>query len=94
MAGVSQSFLSSLNTKYRILDNSISKIDIEIYDENNTLVDFNNADWYLSISFIFAYKMEYRQEKLLSNSMQPEIIDDVENSQDENLDLNDLQQDI
>lgn len=94
MAGVSQSFLSSLNTKYRILDNSISKIDIEIYDENNTLVDFNNSDWYLSISFIFAYKMEYRQEKLLSNSMQPEIIDDVENSQDENLDLNDLQQDI
>lgn len=92
MAGVSQSFTSSTNTKYKVLDNSISKIDIEIYDEDNLLVDFNNADWYLSISFIFAYKMEYRQEKLLSdtnaniiNNVEEEIIDnqdEIINNQD------------
>jgi len=56
------------------------------------LVDFNNADWYLSISFIFAYKMEYRQEKLLSdtnaniiNNVEEEIIDnqdEIINNQD------------
>jgi hypothetical protein len=60
IGGSSKSFYNSSNLKYRIDESSISRIDVNIYDEHNNLVDFNNTDWFLSITFIFAYKNEYR----------------------------------
>ncbi len=68
LGGATQSYDSVSQIKYRINDNSVSRIDINIFDENNNLVDFNNVDWYLNISFIFSYKMEYIEPPTLDLS--------------------------
>lgn len=70
LAGSSKSYYNSSSLKYRIAESNVSRIDVDIFDENGLLVDFNNTDWYMSISFIFSYKNEYRPP---SN---PDLIDD------------------
>jgi hypothetical protein len=57
--GSTLSYANSHNTKYKIDEYNISGINIAIYDENHDLVDFNNTDWYLSLSVIFSYKNQY-----------------------------------
>jgi hypothetical protein len=68
LGGSSKSFYNSSNIKYKIVDDYISSIDVAIYDENNDLVDFNNTDWFMSISFIFSYKNEYKPPPMLGLS--------------------------
>lgn len=79
LAGVSESFVNSSDKRYKIVDSMISKIDIDIYDENNDYVNFNNTDWYVNMSIIFAYKMEYKEPLTLANSNEIQTIDMVQN---------------
>lgn len=76
LGGSSKSFYNPSSVKYRITDDFVSYLDINIFDENNDLVDFNNTDWYMSISFIFSYKNDYRPPPVidLGNTI---MIDDV-----------------
>jgi len=86
--GTTQSFTTSSHHKYKIIDSSINKIDIDIYDENNELVDFNNTDFYLNMSFIFVYKMEHIEQKFLDlnnndvNDAEEEAIEKEENKEE------------
>jgi hypothetical protein len=66
LGGSSKSFYNSSNIKYRIVDEFVSSIDVMIFDENNNLVDFNNTDWFMSISFIFSYKNDYKPPPMLA----------------------------
>lgn len=72
--GATQSFNNHTNTKFKINVPNISFLNIRIYDEKNNLVNFNNTDWFMTLSFIFAYKMDYKPPKLLDllNYNQPE----------------------
>ncbi len=65
LIGSSQSYYNTTNTKYKINNSNINYLDIKIYGSDGKLVDFNNTDWYLGISFIFAYKMEYKPPTFL-----------------------------
>lgn len=60
ITGNSKSFYNSSTIKYKVVESYIDKLNVNIYDENNILVDFNNTDWYMSISLIFSYKNEYK----------------------------------
>lgn len=51
--------------KHKINQNSITHLEIEIVDQNNNDVNFNNIDWYMNISFNFMYKNQYKQPKFL-----------------------------
>lgn len=59
LVGNSQTFSNTTDTRYKINIDSINALEISIYNENFQLVDFNNIDWYLSVSFIFSYKNQY-----------------------------------
>jgi hypothetical protein len=60
LAGSSKNYNNISNQKYKINEIFINNININIYDENNNLVDFNNSDWFMTISVIFSYKNEYK----------------------------------
>lgn len=64
LIGSNQSFSSASSSKYRISESTINQIVVCIYDEHDNLVNFNNTDWYMTLSLIYAYKMEYRQPNL------------------------------
>jgi hypothetical protein len=57
--GSSESYANTHSTKFKVNENSISSININIYDETLKLVDFNNSNWYLSLSVIFSYKNQH-----------------------------------
>jgi hypothetical protein len=66
LAGTTQSFNNTSASRYKIMNSLINKIDLNIYDENNQLVDFNNTDFFINVSLIFSYKMQYKQEMSLN----------------------------
>jgi len=65
VTGSSQSFRNTTLSRYKVNNTLISNIVIDIYDENNEFVDFNNTNYYLNLSLIFSYKMEYKPERTL-----------------------------
>jgi len=73
LIGSSQSYYNGTNTKYRINPNDLSAIEVKIYDDNGNLVDFNNTDWYMSVSLIFAYKMEFKPTTYLDLNTPSEV---------------------
>jgi hypothetical protein len=83
LPGSSKSYYNSSSLKYKIAESYVSRIDVNIFDENGLLVDFNNTDWFMSISFIFSYKNEYKPPPQLdliessTNDMQDDVQDDV-----------------
>ena len=83
MIGNTQSFYNMTNTRYKISDNYLNFIDVKLYDEYNRLLDFNNVDWYLNISVIFLYKMQYIAPQLLdlnnvdNNNIDKQTIDEI-----------------
>jgi hypothetical protein len=62
LTGTAQSFKNNSQIRYKVQNTIISNIDVNIYDENNELVNFNNTDFFLNISLIFSYKTEYKPD--------------------------------
>lgn len=80
--GNSQIYQNTTNTKYKIGDTNINQMQINIYDENNNLVNFNNTNWSLSINIIFAYNMSYIAPTSLNlegvdNQIENQIVDEI-----------------
>jgi len=82
LVGNSQTFSNTTDTRYKINIDSINALEISIYNENFQLVDFNNIDWYLSVSFIFSYKNQYipplyltDRNRILYDFQQPEDLE-------------------
>jgi hypothetical protein len=46
---------------------TINEIDIQIYDENNNLVNFNNLDW--NITLIITTDIKYDQKEISLNTL-------------------------
>jgi hypothetical protein len=46
------------NFKFKIADQSISLINIQILNQDFNEVDFNNIDWFMCLSFSFIYKKD------------------------------------
>jgi hypothetical protein len=65
ITGASQSFKNTTLSRYKVNNTLISNIVIDIFDEDNNLVDFNNTQYFLNLSLIFSYKMEYKPDRTL-----------------------------
>lgn len=65
ITGASQSFKNTTLSRYKVTNTLISNIVIDIFDEDNNLVDFNNTQYFLNLSLIFSYKMEYKPDSTL-----------------------------
>lgn len=66
LTGTTQTYENNSTVKYKIINSLINRIDLNIYDENDLLVDFNNTDFYLSLNIIFSYKNNYIPGKTLN----------------------------
>ena len=53
------------NFSYKISDDVIPFVNVIILDQDMNPVNFNNIDWYLNLSFKFAYKKELEIPKTL-----------------------------
>lgn len=58
LPGEVQSYKNPSNFKYKIADTVITFLNIRIYDQDFNLVDFNNIDWFMSLSFQPIYRPE------------------------------------
>jgi hypothetical protein len=54
--GSVQTYLNPSNFSYKISDDTIPFINVVILDQDFNVINFNNIDWFLSLSFKFAYK--------------------------------------
>jgi hypothetical protein len=61
LAGSSKSYYNNSNVKYRIDEEYVNYLNVDIYDsETLNLLDFNNTDWFLTLSFNYSYKTDYK----------------------------------
>ena len=60
LPGEVQSYKNPSNFKYKIADTLITFLNIRILDQDYNLVDFNNIDWFMSLSFQPIYRPELR----------------------------------
>jgi hypothetical protein len=61
LTGTTQSFNNTSGSRYKIMNSLINKIDLDIYDENSVLVDFNNTEFFINLNIIFSYKNLFKQ---------------------------------
>lgn len=55
------------NTKYKLNNLEISKIDIQMQDENNNYINFNNINWSLLFGLIITSNISVQNEKQIIN---------------------------
>lgn len=77
--GDSQTVHSSY--RHKLNETVINFININIRDDNDNEVDFNNIDWYLSLNFIFSYKKQYIPPATLNDFIQKQTITQVNNDE-------------
>lgn len=63
----------------KLKNNDISLIDIQITDQNNQLINFNNIDWSITLTLIIYRKIEVKNQDLTA------ILEEIKN---ENINLN------
>ena len=52
------SYENKTNSIFQIRDNRVDEIDLQLLDQNNNLINFNNVDWDLTILFKFNREIE------------------------------------
>jgi hypothetical protein len=57
-AGEIQNFYNTNDFMYKLSENTISFLNIQILDQNDRFVLFNGIEWYLSINISFQYKKD------------------------------------
>jgi len=76
------SYTSQSDTTTHLLNlRSINQIDIQIYDENNNLIDFNNLDW--SISLILSSEINTNDQRYNLNDILQENTLSFKNKNDQ-----------
>lgn len=74
------SYENKTNSIFQIRDNRVDEIDLQMLDQNNNLINFNNVDWDLTILFKFTREIEIlsktdmtdilkQQNKILENML-------------------------
>lgn len=54
--GETQCYSNSNNFCYKVKESNITHINISIFDQDFNVVNFNNIDWFINISFNFVYE--------------------------------------
>ena len=49
-------YVNQTNTNFIINDMNITVININVTDDNNNLINFNNVDWYMTFTIKIYYK--------------------------------------
>ena len=57
-------YVNQTNTNFIINDLNITTININVTDDDNNLIDFNNVDWYMT----FTIKVDYKDLNDPNNS--------------------------
>lgn len=53
-----QCYKNSSNFHYKLTDNDITFLNVIVYDQDFNIVNFNNIDWFMNISFSTIYRPE------------------------------------
>jgi hypothetical protein len=53
--GESETYINYSSFQYKLMENSISLLNIVIFDQDFNIINFNNIDWYINIVFAFTY---------------------------------------
>jgi hypothetical protein len=53
-----QCYKNSSNFHYKLTDNEITFLNVIVYDQDFNIVNFNNIDWFMNISFRTIYRPE------------------------------------
>jgi len=84
-SGETQTYMNTYGFKYKISDYSIPFINICIHNQDFDVVNFNNIDWFLNITFSFVYKKEFILPQYLSNFSTDNSISVLEREEDRNI---------
>ena len=84
-SGETQTYMNTYGFKYKISDYTIPFINICIHNQDFDVVNFNNIDWFLNITFSFVYKKEFILPQYLSNFSTDNSISVLEREEDRNI---------
>jgi hypothetical protein len=87
--GETQTYINNSNFRYKVSDIDITFINIVILDQDFNIVDFNNIDWFLKLSFEFTYKNQLIRPETLevrNNDMQKYILEEEQRNLNRKID--------
>jgi len=72
------------SSKFLLRDNRVDEIDIQLVDQNNNLINFNNIDWSLTILIETSYEVESLSQLQMTDILkeQNKILSDLANSEE------------
>jgi hypothetical protein len=70
------------NSSFMLRDNRVDEIDLQLLDQNNNLINFNNIDWNLTLLLEITREIETLSQIQLADILkqQTKILEDVTNS--------------
>lgn len=70
------------NTKFNLRDNRVDEIDLQILDQNNNLINFNNIDWNLTILIETTREFESLSQTQMADILkeQNKLLEDIANT--------------
>jgi hypothetical protein len=84
LAGSTKSYYNASSVKYRIDEEYVNYLNVELYDsDSSSLLDFNNTDWFMTISFIFSYKNDYKPPPMIELGINDTLEDTQDDVQDD-----------
>lgn len=66
-SGQTQTYMNSNNFRYKVTDNSITFINLVIYDQDFNIVDFNNIDWFCTLNVSHSYVKPFIKSSYLDS---------------------------
>jgi hypothetical protein len=89
LPGETQTYINNSNFRYKISDVDITFVNIVILDQDFNIVEFNNIDWFLKLSFEFTYKNQLIRPDTLeprNNDMQKYILEEEQRNLNRRID--------
>ncbi|MEY3752078.1 MAG: hypothetical protein RLZZ354_620 [Pseudomonadota bacterium] len=73
------------NSKYTLRTDTLDEIDLQLYDQNNNLINFNNIDWQLTILMEITREVEQQSQTEMADILkeQNKILGDLINQQNQ-----------
>ena len=73
------------NSKYSLRTDTLDEIDLQFYDQNNNLINFNNIDWQLTILMEITREVEQQSQTEMADILkeQNKILGDLINQQNQ-----------
>jgi hypothetical protein len=73
------------NSKYTLRTDTLDEIDLQIFDQNNNLINFNNINWQITILFEITREVEQQSQTEMADILkeQNKILGDLINQQNQ-----------